>query len=602
MISFALDSLKFNKKKYSIVALLSTVGFSFIYFILQVLGHLMKEDVASDDNSFIVLMVAFVAVFIVCVYMSISVVIHIFYKMRKNELYILKTLGASKKKIRRMYKGELIILGLIISIISFFVGLVITNAFLNYYDMKTSINLEMVALFFIISNFVFVNIGSIQFKKVFKELTPKVKNKKKKKTNYVLQGIVGIIFIVTSLFMNHQEITVITMFIGIGILINPVLFLIINVLRLIFDFLKIPHLSVSLKQVLFNFKKIILLTKNIAISIALIVMMFTLYHSLRSSGVQYSSENMKFDSLIQLENPVQDFTINKDKVFNGLTLNGELNKNNKKVLIAGINEDYLGYENLDFANGNISELKKTGTELSCIIPELLRINNGFKIGDVIQAKVLDKSLKLKIVGSIYTYNLSEIYVSKDTLSESMFNTANISNVFYVKGDQAAVLNQLSKIGASKPEVIARDTLIQEYKAGILNGTEMIETFLYVYLAISVFLIINMFLMSVEEKSRYNGAFITLGLRKSKVIFMSIIEGIVTVILGSLLGIIIGGILIQGLPMFTLASYGVRIAIYIPNQFLMTVILVTQLITIVSILILSIFTTNGKTLKLVGKEE
>lgn len=602
MISFALNSLKFNKKKYSIVALLSTVGFSFIYFILQVLGHLMKEDISSEDNSFIVLMVAFIAVFILCVYMSISVVIYIFYKMRKNELYILKTLGASKKKIRNMYKGELIILGLIISIISFLVGLVITNTFLNYYDMKTSINLVMVALFFALSNFIFVSIGTIQFRKVFKELTPKIKKKKKKKANYFIQAIVGITFIITSFFMSQKEITIVTLFIGIGILVNPILFVIINLLRSLFEILKIPHLSISLKQVIFNFKKVILLTKNIAISIALIIMMFTLYDSLRSSGVQYSSDSMKFDSLVQLNSPIQDLDLNKEKVFNGLTLNGELNKNNKKVLVAGINEDYVGYEILDFANGSMADLKDDVEKIPCIIPELLRINNGFKIGDEIEVKILDKTLNFEIVGSIYTYNLSEIYVPKDALSKFMFNINNISNVFYVKGDESIVINKLPKDGALKSEVIARDTLIQEYKEGILNGTEMIETFLYVYLAISVFLIINMFLMSIEEKSRYNGSFITLGLRKSKVIFMNIIEGIVTVILGSLLGILIGGILISGLPMFTLASYGVKIDIYIPNEFLLAVILVTQAITIISILILSVFTTNGKTLKLVGKEE
>lgn len=601
MISFAINSLKFNKNKYSILTLLSTVGFSFIYFILQVLGYLMSGDIDSADNSFIILMVAFIVVFILCVYMSISVVIYIFYKMRKNEIYVLKTLGASKKKIKKVYRVELVILSFIISLVSFFVGLILTSTFLNYYNVDTKINMGMVLLFFIISNSIFVLIGLNQFKKVYKEITPK-KRKKKRKTNYITQGVVGVAFIISSFFTSYKEFTALTLLIGIGILINPIIYLIIKALTKIFRLIKISYLSVSLKQVIFNFKKISLLTKNIGISMALIIMMFTLYNSLRNSGIEYSTKNMKFDSLIQSELPVPDPIINKDKVFNGLSFNGELSKNNKKIIIAGINEDYLKYETLDFAKGSLLDLKSNSNEIPCIVPELFRINNGLEIGDIIESKVLEKKVKLKVVGSIYTYNLSEIYVDKDVISKSILSITDISNVFYVKGNEKLVTNELSKIGQSNINVISRDTLIKEYKNGILNGTEMVETFLYVYLAISIFLIINMFLMSLEEKSRYNGCFTTLGLRKYKIILMNIIEGVVTIVLGSLLGIFIGGFLINGLTDFTLSLYGVRLNIYIPARFLTNVLLTTQVITIISILVLSLFIVNGKSLKLIGKEQ
>lgn len=601
MISFAINSLKFNKKKYVILSLLSMVGFSFIYFILQVLGYFMEKEVKSGDNSFIILMVAFIFIFILCVYMSISIVIYIFYKMRKNEIYILKTLGTSKKKIKKIYIQELAILSLIISIFSFCVGLVLTNIFFYYYEVDISINLLMLLLFFIISNSIFIFIGSRQLKTVYKEITGKAM-KKKKKSNYIAQAIIGMVFIISASFTGYNEITAITLLIGIGIITNPVIFFIIKMLTLLFELLKIPYLSVSLKQVTFNFKKIAILTKNIGISIALIIMMFTLYNSLTNSGIQYSLENMKFDSLIQSEYPVLDSIIDNDEVFNGLSFKGEIIKSNKEIIVAGINEEYLKYETLDFKMGSLLDLKSDSNEIPCIIPELLAINNGLTIGDIVEIRILGKKVQLKIVGSIYTYNLSEIYVSKDVISKSILNTSGISNVFYVKGDEGKVTDELSKNSGSNFNIISRETLINEYEDGILNGTEMVETFLYVYLVISIFLIINMFLMSLEEKSRYNGCFKTLGLRKYKIILMNIIEGVITIILGSLIGVFIGGILISGLPDYTLLLYGVRLSIYIPTKFLINIILIAQTITILSVVTLSLFIVKDKSAKLIGKEE
>lgn len=180
MLSLSIKGLKYNKKKYLIVGLLSIVGFSFIYLILQLLGYMNNNKTNEVDDGFSSLLIVFIVVFVVCIYMSISIVLYIFYKIRKSDIYILSTIGATNKTIKKIFILELIFLNLIIIIGSSIVGAIIMNIFKNKYESQYTFDLRMFLVFFILSIILFMTTGMIQINKIFKELNIENKTKPKK--------------------------------------------------------------------------------------------------------------------------------------------------------------------------------------------------------------------------------------------------------------------------------------------------------------------------------------------------------------------------------------------------------------------------------------
>ncbi|MDK2830235.1 MAG: putative transport system permease protein [Clostridium butyricum] len=601
MILYSLKSLYYNKKKYIILDILSTVAFGFVYFILQVLDYVSNKgnnEVKADIN-FNVLMITFIVVFVFFAVMIITAVLNIFYKMRKNEMHILKTLGANNKTISKIFIGELSLLSLIISFTSLILGLIITHEFFNYYDVNINQEIGVMAEFLLLSYLIFLIIGILQFRKVLLEHIIK-KNANIKSSNYLSKIIVGAVFIVVSFFISYNIAKLGCFIIGAAILVNPALYFILTVLETIFKNL-VPPIYISIKQIKFNFKKASSLINNVSISIVLIVLLFTMYNSVKMSGIEYSKKNMKFNQLIQLNTIVPDNKINENNVFKALSFDAVYTKNNMKLLATGIDNDYVKFENLDIKNGSLSNLFNNNNNLVCIIPELMRINNGIKIGDTIELKILKKTANAKVVGSIYTYNINQIYINKNVLSKKILGAEGVSNTYYAVGNIDNITKKLNELNI-KYDVISRDRLIEEYKNGILKGTEMIDTFLYIYLVISIFMIINMFLMSLEERSRYNNSFKLIGMRKLRIILMNTFEGIFIIIAGSILGLIFGTILTNGLPSFVESSYGIRMRNFIPWTLLFDIVVCAQAVTIIATFILSLFSNGEVGTKLIGREE
>lgn len=402
--------------------------------------------------------------------------------------------------------------------------------------------------------------------------------------------------------MKEDGIKAVTLLIGIGILIRPMLLGIIEILKFIFEKLGLTFLSISLKQVQYNLKKIKSLIVNFGISIALIIMIFTMYNSLTKSGITYSNENMKYTSLIELDNiqPKETFKKNEN-IFNSLSLKGDYKKEDD-ILIRGINKDYSGFETLDFASGvGLDSLYSDGDEINCVIPELMRITYNLKLNDTFEMKVLDKKVKFKVVSTIYTYNYKEIFADDNKLSEKLLGKSNLINTIYVKDNDKNIYYEMKNNKISFTS-IEKGTLIDEYKNGILNGTEMVETFLYVYLAVSVFLIINMLLMSLEEKRRYNYVFEKLGLRKFKIVTMNITETIFIAVVGMAFGIILGALLNGGLAKAVETMYGVRMKIFLPLGLLVPIFIFTELIIILVAIAISLFSSRSNDFKLSGEDE
>jgi Predicted permease. len=84
--------------------------------------------------------------------------------------------------------------------------------------------------------------------------------------------------------------------------------------------------------------------------------------------------------------------------------------------------------------------------------------------------------------------------------------------------------------------------------------------------------------------------------------MNTFEGIFIIIAGSILGLIFGTILTNGLPSFVESSYGIRMRNFIPWTLLFDIVVCAQAVTIIATFILSLFSNGEVGTKLIGREE
>ncbi|ASA20197.1 ABC transporter permease [Paenibacillus donghaensis] len=615
MLSYSFRSLIYNRNKYILLSLLSVLAFGFIYFILAVLGLLISPSAdgfaEEAQQSFLVLMIGFVVIFTLSVSMVISTVFYMFYTMRKPEMKVLRTLGASRATLNRTYLIEMSLLSLIISLISFLCGSAITAVFFTYYQESYVWDGRVVLIFFLLSNAVFLSMAYRQFTKVLREIDG-VKKGRARRTKgqagnkLTARLVTGCVFVGLGLSsIAYPRLQDAFTLIGVMILIKPLIGLLLYGLEQLLHSLRASSLLLAVQQMRFNFNKISSLVANVAVSLALIVMMFSLYHSLESSAVEYSARQMQYDAVAQLNQPVQDTWLQEQKGLEGtLAYTAGVEPSGRSITLTGISKTFTASQTLDFKSGSLDDLWKSAgdKQTAAVIPESLSINAGLDIGDTLNLKVQDRLVTLTVAGTFYSYNLNQIYVDKEQLAGQLATGGGQSNLLYVQGPLPEAEAALKNGAPGGYQLLPKDELLEGYREGILNGTEMVETFLYVYLVISVFLIINMFVMSMEERSRVHAGLRVLGVRKSRLIWMNVFEAALLIVAGSVAGAIIGWLLNSGVPSFVESSFGVRVSISEPLPLLLIVFGAAQLLTIAFPALLGVISMNGRQMLLVDKEE
>lgn len=629
MLALALKELNHNAKKYRIISNFGTLGFSLLYFILQLISC-MKNNISSRlDYELVFLLETFVFVVMVCICLSIRSVFYMIYKERKNEIYTLSRIGTSNKTIKRVFILELIILNLLAIIKNSIIGAIVMYVFIKAYKLKYTFDLHMFIIFLILTIVLFMSIGLKQINRTFKEVVAaekgiynkpkklKVVSTKKLILINILKAIIGGIFIAYGKFMQQNNIKLLIIFIGVAILIKPTILAINGVLQFIFKKLKLQFLSIALQQVTYNFSKVEYLTFTFSLTIGLTIGVFTLYNSVNISELVYTDNNMKYTSLVELDEaqPKERFKENQN-LFKGLSLNANF-KEEDDILIVGIDKDYLDFETLDFASGSIEDLfnvetfdsipgdieyaSKDDTAINCIIPELIRIRNRLKINDTFNMYVLGKNFKFKIVGTVYTYNYDQIFVDSQKLSQQVLGKSNLINDIYIKDNYKDVCNELDSNNISYT-LMDRDMMLDEYRDEILKQPDAIKIFWYGCIVANIVLIINMLLVSIEEKKQYSYIYENLGLTTSKIRLMNVVETIIISITSMFIGIILGAVLSSDLFQIAKVEYRLRMDIFPPLKLFLTIGIGAEVVILFAAFIVSIFSSNTKSLRLLGREE
>lgn len=592
MLSYSFQSLIYNRNKYIVLSILGLLAFAFIYFILYLLNDLGNPlagaTAEESQSSFIALLTGFVVLFVLSVAMVISAVFYMFYSTRKNELTVLRHLGASRSTIIKACLYEMAALSLIISFAGFVAGLIIAAWFMAYYRSEHVFNAGVSILYFVLTNAVFLSVAYKQLTKVLRETddinrTPKKRRRKPSSDNRpVPQLVTGCVFIgLGTVWLTDWSMGEAVTMIGVLILVKPLIALLLLGLERALSGFRATSLLLAVQQMRFNFKKTGSLVANAAISFALIVMMFSLYHSLESSAVSHSDQMMQYDALIQLEHPVQDALLDQPGVNGALVFPVKAGTSDQELLLTGISLSFEDNEQLDFKAGSLEELwrpDETGT-LSLLIPELLSINRGLKVGDTVNLDAGGQEITARIAGTFFSYNYNQIYTAKAELEGRLTGGAGLSNLLYAKEPLDETQAFLESGAAGAYNIRSKGELLEDYREGILNGTEMVETFLYVYLAISLFMIVNLFVMSMEERRRTNAGLRILGVRASRLLWMTVFEAIILITGGSVAGIVIGWVLNGGLPDFVELLFGVRATITEPLALLAIIFGIALVLTI-----------------------
>lgn len=614
MFSYIVKNMYRHKLRLVLTFILLVASVTLVSFSLQVLLNFsnmissswtspsMKEDLESVTN----LILMFMAILIGFSYVMINNTYSVILQGRIQEFSLLNRLGMYRERIKRMLYIEIMMLGIVSVIIGAISGTVLSYWYMHQYDMKSKLIYSEVIIYillFTLPMLIFIihkNLKQLPMSILQHTTTSKKIHSHNNKVQYIKANeiikkwawlIVGAIIItysflglgkmISSVFHLHlgvqdiQSINDIAFWIGVFIALGPTILIILKVLELWAKFAKLTTLHLAVQQNLFTYKKIKTLTISFMFSTLLIVGMLGFYHSAKSSVANFAEDHIHYSHVIvsdtpisksesELKNYVDTQLKGRRSTDTALTLAAN-NDKDKYLLITGINPTYYDIEELSFINsGKELEIFKKTDGLPIIFSANRAADKGFNIGDELEYNVGDRKFKVQIEETYRPLNLLQGYVSRQHLSQVMYGQDDIYNTVYLIGGTDADAKEISSFLGIKNAVISNMAdLKREYKSQAIKGTEMIEAFLYINLLFTTSLIINMFLLSLQDRTKQFAMLRIVGVSKLKLIGSMCIEGLIIFLLGSFLGWELGVEFIKGAVMTMNDSISVPIETHVP---------------------------------------
>ena len=466
MLKYYIKSIAYNKRRHFLILSISTIGFGFIFFIVQLISSLSQtantNEPKNDSEEMLYLLIALMVSIGASIVGLLTAAYKIMYYGRTNEILHLHQIGCSKERITNIFCVEIIILSVIITCLGMILGNAVVLLFEHYYSEAVNSDSSSVSSYLVLANLVFCITLYGQFKQYRDDVLITSTDREnlrrcKKKPPYSVQ-------------MRNQFLSGVT-----------VLF--------IYFFMK---------NTMQDFQ--------------------TIY--------QYIEEKSMDELLITI------------------------------VCFVCIRSMIYG-----ICRG-----------LNWIAGKLLLSNLHLAMKHIINE--IEPMMKL-IANMIYSICLILFFLVmfySTTSSQTIFNKTKVTNTWYTEKASEEL---------EQPRVIheSREELITHMKASVLGGTEMVMIILYLYVISSMFMLFNMFIISLKNRRTCNENLITIGLTRQRIFQTQFIEMLIVVMIGILLGCALAGISIAGLPSIMNLLYGLRVQIYVPRS----VYLIVTGITICSIL-------------------
>lgn len=651
MFSYIVKNMYRHKLRLVLTFILLLASVILVSFSLQVLLNFsnminsswtlpsMKEDLETVTNLILMFMAILIGFSYVMINNTYSVILH----GRIQEFSLLNRLGLYKSRIKRMLYIEIMMLGTVSVIIGATLGTLLSYWYMHQYNMKskeiyTEVIIYILAftlpmlIFIIHKNLKQLPIGILQRTTTsMKNKTPNntvqyVKaNEMIKKWIWLMVGLAVIVYSFTGLgrmistvfnlnldVQAIQNINDISFWIGVFIVLGPTILILLKALELLAKSAKITTLHLAVQQNLYTFRKIKTLTVSFMFSTLLIVGMLGFYHSAKSSVANFAEDHIHYSHVIVSEEPITKSEVELREyvdangegrsVETALTLlaNNEVDRN---LIITGINPTYYNIEDLSFINpGNELEIFKDKESLPIIFSANKAADKGFNIGDELEYNVGNQMLTLKIEETYRPLNLQQGYVSRQRLSQMFYGEEDKYNTVYlIEGTDKDAEQISSFLGIKNASISNMADLKREYKSQAIKGTEMIEAFLYINLLFTTSLIINMFLLSLQDRTKQFAMLRIVGVSKLKLIGSMCIEGVLIFLLGSLLGWELGVEFIKGAVMYMNDSISVPMETHVPVLNLSATLVVCFLALFVSTVIIGYSALRKNALEYMYKE-
>lgn len=616
--------MKQNKEKFFFIALLLMISETFLIFTLQIIynmNHIAQlnatnQYTASNINS-IKNMLQIAAVILV----GLSLLIinsnySVFLQRRKSELEILYNLGFSKKKIVHLLLSEVFILEIITLVIASIIGSVSGFLFIRKYVgsfyvwSSPIICVEIIGgttlvMYFLIKH----TLKTITISKndiVNEDNGYTADEIRKKIQTFVVCGVLALLClsdtvpIFENIFDNYGLVIRSGIYwtcILIGL--DGFIYLLFKGLEKVSKVRKITCLYIATSQNLFKIKKVNSIISSLFMSVVLLVGLLGFYSSIKASVKVNVDNSFHYDYMVKVDakdavkvsnwKAVLDKNQKTDQQYS-LVLIDNLMMEGKKFIIIGVDKSFSQICNLNnlIEDGNVLGANRIDAGLNVIIPIKKARDNGWKTDDILNAKIGNsEELQVGIEAVYKAVDLNAIYTSRQELSRLKYVETDFCNAIYfqnyTKLDIEAIMSKL-RIDRYDIESIGDLTLKGMNQA--VNGTEIIEAYVYVFLFYTTSLIINLFIISHQERIQDYSTLLICGVKKKTLVNSMFLESTLIFLIGSVLGWICGESFIDGALILMKQDIVIDTIKVVPYSRISMIVCICFVILNVSILLLS----------------
>lgn len=569
MIGYAIENLKKNKRKFSVVFFVLIIAVALIMFSFEVVYNLSEEmkiratdTVAQDDiESMIMMLIGGVVLLTIFVVVIINNIFSVLMIGREQEFVLLYRLGMTEKRIKRLVIGEV----LMISVFSFACGIVLEKALsvLLLSKINLLVHKGVPALWFLLG---FIGLAILMVRVVtgnFKIITIKEKKKdsenKHKQKKYIANlagGLLCFAGAATVGLAGSGDMTDICRYslvlVGISLISKFVVRLVLELIMKLSEKYRMNSVYLAAKQNIYNMKKMQSAIGTVAIAVAFFVGFKGLYGSIEKTVEKYVNESVNYERLIIFDN-VEDLesiaSVNSKleelKGENGkysVALTEVFSDDEKEfaLTLTGVDRSYFEMQRFYMMRDTDQEtIFANGSSPRVIFPVKEADSRKFAIGDHVDCYTKDgKNIGFDVSAYYKPINLKQAFTSRESLSRALYGRDDAYNAIFLRGfTTEAEAELLANFKDIKYDVFNMQQIAQESVDKAVNGTEMIEILIYTGMFLVTALVINMFILSIGDRKKQYRQLKMLGEKNGIILKSIMLESGMIYVLGALIGIL-----------------------------------------------------------------
>jgi putative ABC transport system permease protein len=534
-------------------------------------GVYMQPLIVNFDEAFKDLDTFFLALYIagfLGIALSAFIIFNSLYvsiKERKNEFAVLKTIGYTPSQLQGMVLMEVFLLAIIGTVIGLLVGYGLAIGlkaliFMIYgvqsnssMVLATGISVSVTAGLLVpilASWYPIREVGKVSVIEILKENKAKVSGTKK------WLGIIGVLLILSSFFIKHL-VLVLPLMIGISLLF-PYLFklfsfLLKGVYRLVFRFSG----DMAIRNLNRNLSRTSMTSVILCLGIAMIVLMVSLNSALLQTyeRVIHQSYGGNLDIMFHhIEK--EDLTIIKNTKgvadattysLQGIVWN--LDGEKRMLPVFGVGAEWIDrFPLFTGTEGSHSQLIKNLKKNEIILDKISFGAWGGKIGETITLDTLNGEKTFKVVNVVNTMKNSgySAFMKDDHFKEN-FGVKYERNALVIKDEQTTPLqlreNIYDQFGERVEEMWGPEDWVSVIGGSITGSFSIVNGLVVLGIIISGIGITNTLLINIMERIREIGMMRAVGVTRSQIIRMILLEGFGIGLAATVIGILFGILLI-----------------------------------------------------------